>query len=72
MSRMKDGSRKVIEIAELAGVQNGTIETNSLYQINIGMTGNKLLHREKLEASGRNNIESTGEKEINDKRLFEI
>lgn len=64
MSRMRDGSRKVIEIAELAGVRDGIIEINSLYRINSGMTGNRLLHREKLEASGGN--------ESDDKRLFEI
>lgn len=64
MSRMKDGSRKVIEIAELVDVRDGIIETNSLYKINVGMTGNKLLHREKLETAEGN--------ETDDKRLFEI
>ena len=49
MSRMKDGSRKVIEIAELEGVCNDVIKTNSLYRYDEGMTGNRLFHREKLE-----------------------
>ena len=49
MSRMRDGSRKVIEIAELDDVRNGQIQMNSLYRLDCGMTGNRLLHREKLE-----------------------
>ncbi len=48
MSRMKDGSRKVIEIAELAGMSEGTIQTSSLYRHSEGMTGNRIIHREKL------------------------
>ncbi len=48
MSRMKDGSRKVIEIAELAGMSGGSIRTNSLYKHGEGMTGNRIMHREKL------------------------
>ncbi len=48
MSRMKDGSRKVIEIAELAGMSGGSIRTNSLYRHDEGMTGNRIMHREKL------------------------
>lgn len=50
MARLKDGSRKVIEIAELDDVSDGVIQTNSLYRYDIGMTGNHLIHREKLEA----------------------
>lgn len=49
MCRMKDGSRKVIEIAELDRVQDGEIITNTLYELNSGLTGNKLIHRDKLE-----------------------
>ena len=52
MSRMKDGSRKVIEIAELAHVKDGEIVTNTLYEISSGLTGKKLIHREKLESGG--------------------
>lgn len=50
MSRMKDGSRKVIEISELAGIEEGIITTNCLYRHTAGMTGNRILHREKLES----------------------
>ncbi len=49
MSRMRDGSRKVVEIAELDDVRNGQIRTSSLYRMDCGMTGNRILHREKLE-----------------------
>ena len=48
MSRMRDGSRRVVEIAELAEVRDGQIRTNCLYRAEGGMTGSKLLHREKL------------------------
>ncbi|MGX8774173.1 MAG: CpaF family protein, partial [Bacillota bacterium] len=49
MSRMRDGSRRVVEISELDGVESGQILTNCLYRADCGMTGRKLLHREKLE-----------------------
>lgn len=48
MSRMKDGRRKVVEIAELRGIKDGLIETGTIYRHDLGMTGIKLLHREKL------------------------
>ena len=32
MSRMKDGSRKVMEIAELVGTAGGVISTNTLFR----------------------------------------
>ena len=57
MSRMRDGSRKVIEIAELDDVRNGQIQTNSLYRLDCGMTGNRLLHREKLEIGDADDTE---------------
>jgi pilus assembly protein CpaF len=57
MSRMRDGSRKVIEIAELDDVRNGQIQTNSLYRLDCGMTGNHLLHREKLEIGDADDTE---------------
>ena len=53
MSRMKDGSRKVIEIAELDRVCEGIILTNCLYKHDSGFTGNKLIHREKLNSVSR-------------------
>lgn len=49
MSRMRDGSRRVIEIAELDCVRDGRILTNPLYRHDSGLTGNKLIHTEKLE-----------------------
>ena len=49
MSRMRDGTRRVVEIAELDEVRDGLIRTNCLYRADCGMTGRKLLHREKLE-----------------------
>ena len=57
MSRMRDGSRKVIEIAELDDVRNGQIQMNSLYRLDCGMTGNRLLHREKLEIGDADDTE---------------
>ena len=49
MSRMKTGNRKVVEIAEIDRVENGVIITNRLYSDDGGMTGNRIIHREKLE-----------------------
>ena len=61
VSRMQDGSRKVMEIAELAGIEDGIITTNSLFRYvstdvsnpgRLVATGNDLLHIEKLTISG--------------------
>lgn len=52
MSRMRDGSRKIMEIAELEGMENGVIKLNTLFSYDGGWTGNKLLHREKLLLAG--------------------
>ena len=49
MARLKDGSRRVIEIAELDDVHEGVIRTNTLFRYDLGMTGSHLIHREKLE-----------------------
>ena len=49
MSRIRDGSRRVVEISELTEVSDGQIRTNCLYRADAGLTGNKLIHREKLE-----------------------
>ncbi len=57
ISRMRDGSRKVIEIAELDDVRKGQIQINSLYRLDCGMTGNRLLHREKLEIGDADDTE---------------
>lgn len=60
MSRMKDGRRRVIEIAELSGVSAGGIETNCIYTLDKGLTGNRLLHREKLANGDTDDIELLG------------
>ena len=49
MSRLRDGSRKVSEIAELDGIADGEIRTNVLYRLEEGLTGQPLRHPEKLE-----------------------
>lgn len=52
MSRMKDGSRKITEIAELTGMEGGNIKVNMLYSHERGRTENALENREKLELAG--------------------
>ena len=61
VSRMQDGSRKVMEIAELDGIRDGVIETNPLFRYVTGQDGitgrlenlgNELHHQEKLLISG--------------------
>ncbi|MDO4544896.1 MAG: CpaF family protein [Bacillota bacterium] len=52
MSRMKDGSRKVMEIAELKGMEDGIIQLNSLFRHGDKEIKKELIHREKLELSG--------------------
>ena len=52
MGRQKDGSRRVMEIAELDGVAGGEIRMNPLYNYREGLTGNTLIHKEKLEVWG--------------------
>lgn len=58
LGRLSDGSRKVLEIAEIAGLKDGQIETNLLfkYRPSKGLlaTGNRLIHTEKLELRGIN------------------
>lgn len=63
IGRLRDGSRKVLEICEVVGMENGEIITNSLYQFKeysekdgkvIGLlekTG-ELIHKQKLLNSG--------------------
>ena len=58
MSRMKDGSRKITEIAELTGMEGGNITVNTLYDHERGRTENALENREKLELAGM--TESSG------------
>lgn len=52
MSRMRDGSRKIMEIAELKGMKDGVIGLNTLFKYDEGWTGNRLIHREKLQMAG--------------------
>lgn len=56
MSRMKDGSRKITEIAELTGMEGGNIKVNMLYSHERGRTENALENREKLELTGMTEI----------------
>jgi len=56
LQRMRDYSRRVTEISEIRGVENGEITLNKIYEFN-NATGrlekkNELLHREKLEING--------------------
>ena len=52
MSRLKDGSRKITEIAELAGMEAGKIKVNPLFRYDSGWTGNKMARPEKLLLAG--------------------
>ena len=52
MSRMKDGSRKITEIAELTGMEEGKIKVNLLFRYSAGWTGNKMVKTEKLSMAG--------------------
>ncbi len=56
LGRMSDGSRKVLEIAEVDGIRDGEISTNLLfkYRPSKGLlhTGKGLKHKEKLELRG--------------------
>lgn len=61
---MHDGSRKVVEICEIAGVQEGEIILNPLFQFSetgeaegkisgeLRATGNRLRHSGKLDMAG--------------------
>ena len=52
MSRLRDGSRKIMEIAELDGMENGKIKVNVLFRYGEGNTGNGLVHKGKLNQAG--------------------
>lgn len=71
MSRMKSGERKVVEIAEIDRVENGVVLMNPIYHQDSGMTGNRFIHREKLETmNGRSGTEA--EQIADDIRLLQI
>lgn len=62
MSRLQDGSRRIMEIAELNGMTDGRINVNSLYKFGTGRTGNALIHQDKLELAGFALDKAIGEK----------
>ena len=55
LSRMRDGSRKVVEISEVAGIQDGQIKLTPLFLYNpetgLAPTGNQLINTHKLDGS---------------------
>lgn len=71
MSRMKTGNRKVVEIAEIDRVERGVIVTNQIYTSETGMTGNPIIHREKLETMNGRTGEEAG-KIADDIRLLNL
>ncbi|QHZ52385.1 putative type II secretion system protein E [Paenibacillus larvae subsp. larvae] len=65
LSRLRDGSRRVTEVNEIAGMRNGEIEMNPLFRFeekgetedgrvvgNLVSTGCKFIQTEKLKAAG--------------------
>lgn len=71
LSRLRDHTRRVIEISEILGVKNGEIQLNKLYQFvekaettdgkiigNLESTGNKLYNELKLKMAGFNRLEA--------------
>lgn len=56
LGRLSDGSRKVLEIAELKGIFDGTIALNPLFgyrrAVGLTRTKNPLIHTEKLDLKG--------------------
>lgn len=55
LGRMRDKSRKLLEITEVCGFENGEIQTRPLYRREEGkrlVKVNTLLHCEKMERAG--------------------
>ncbi|MDO4745621.1 MAG: CpaF family protein [Bacillota bacterium] len=52
MSRMRNGSRKIMEIAELNGIEDGRIVLNRIFDHEAGWMGDGLIHKEKLRLAG--------------------
>jgi pilus assembly protein CpaF len=60
MSRTRDGRRRVIEISELVDAADGCIRTNCIYRADTGLTGNRIVNREKLEIGEIDDTELLG------------
>lgn len=56
MSRLRDGSRKIMEVAELDGMKNGQVQVNMLFTHSKGNTGSGLIHKRKLKQAGFNEV----------------
>ena len=48
LGRLSNGRRHIIEVAELDAPKDGFIGLNSIFRYDVGFTGNKLIHTEKL------------------------
>ena len=60
MCRMRDGSRKVMEIAELNGISDGHIITNPIFRAGKKLAGSGLIHKDKLSLAGLENLDTAG------------
>lgn len=60
MSRMRDGGRRVMEIAELEGMEEGRIKINPIFRLGKRIGKGELIHREKLRLSGCGEEELSG------------
>lgn len=63
MSRMRDGCRRIVEVAELAGMKNGEIQTNCLFRYGDDNVKGQLINREKMELY-EGSEEKSGESKI--------
>lgn len=64
LSRLRDRSRRVVEIAEVVGMKDGEVILNPIYVFQeegeqngkikgrLATTGNRLIHRDKLQMAG--------------------
>lgn len=57
MSRMKDGKRKIMELAELCGMEEGHIKVNPLFRHDEGWTGNKMIYGDKMKKAGYEEVQ---------------
>lgn len=57
MSRMKDGKRKIMELAELCGMEEGHIKVNSLFRYDEGWTGNRMIYGDKMKNAGYEEVQ---------------